>query len=82
VAPSSAYAGVRWTADGTGLLHNSALDDRSNIWLQPLDGGESRKVTRFSDQVLFAFDRSADGKMLIIARGTLTRDAVLIKDFR
>jgi Tol biopolymer transport system component len=82
VAPSTAYAGVRWTADGKGLLHNSALNDRSNIWLQPLDGGESRKVTRFSDQVLFAFDRSADGKMLIIARGTLTRDAVLIKDFR
>jgi Tol biopolymer transport system component len=82
VAPSVAYASVRWTADGKGLLHNSGLSDRANIWLQPLDGSEPRKVTRFSDQAIFAFDRSADGKTLIIARGTLTRDAVLIRNFR
>jgi hypothetical protein len=32
--------------------------------------------------VIQAFDRSADGKKLIIARGNLTRDAVLIRNFR
>src|SRR5262249_49709458 len=82
VAPSIAYAAVRWTADGKALLHNSALSDRANIWLQPMDGGAPRKVTRFPDQNIFAFDRSADWKTLIIARGTLTRDAVLIRNFR
>jgi Tol biopolymer transport system component len=82
VAPSIAYSAVRWTADGKALLHNSAVDDRANIWLQPLEGGAPRKVTHFSDQAIFAFDRSADGKTLIIARGTLTRDAVLIRNFR
>jgi Tol biopolymer transport system component len=82
VAPSVAYAAVRWTADGKGLLHNSALTDRANIWLQPLDGGAPTKVTHFSDQTIFAFDRSADGKTLIIARGMLSRDAVLIRNFR
>ena len=82
VAPAIAYAAVRWTADGKALLHNSAIGDRANIWLQPLEGGAPRKVTRFSDQAIFAFDRSADGKTLIIARGTLTRDAVLIRNFR
>ncbi|MGH9408118.1 MAG: protein kinase domain-containing protein [Vicinamibacterales bacterium] len=82
VAPSVAYAQVRWTADGTALLHNSALTDRANIWLQPLDGRPPRKVTRFADQVIFAFAPTADGKKLIIARGTLSRDAVLIKNFR
>jgi serine/threonine protein kinase/Tol biopolymer transport system component len=82
VAPSVAYAIVRWTPDGKGLLHNSALSDRANIWLQPLDGGSPRQITRFSDQTILAFDRSADGKKLIIARGMLTRDAVLIRNFR
>jgi Tol biopolymer transport system component len=82
VAPSVAYAAVRWTADGKGLLHNSALKDRANIWLQPLDGGPPRQLTKFSDQVILAFDRSADGRKLIIARGMLTRDAVLIRNFR
>jgi Tol biopolymer transport system component len=79
VAPSSAYAVVRWTADGKALLHNSALNDRANIWLQPLGGGPPRQVTHFVDQNILGFDRSADGKTLIIARGILSRDALLIK---
>ncbi|HEY3884764.1 MAG TPA: hypothetical protein VGL62_06140, partial [Vicinamibacterales bacterium] len=82
VAPSVAFAQVRWTPDGKALLHNSALADRANVWLQPLDGGPPRKVTRFSDQVIFAFEPTADGKNLIVARGTLSRDAVLIRNFR
>jgi len=82
VAPSVAYAGVRWTLDGKALLHNSALSDRANVWLQPLDGSPAHKVTHFSDQAILAFDRSVDGKNLIIARGMLTRDAVLIRNFR
>jgi Tol biopolymer transport system component len=82
VAPSSAYAMVRWTADGKALLHNSALNDRANIWLQPLVGGPARKLTSFVDQVILGFDRSRDGKQLIIARGELSRDALLIRNFR
>ena len=69
-------------ADGKALLHNSALNDRANIWLQPIAGGAPRKVTNFADQVILAFDRTPDGKRLIIARGTLNRDAVMIKNFR
>ena len=81
VVPSGTYAAVRWTADGKGLLHNSAQRDRANIWLQPLDGGPPTRVTRFGDQIVMAFDRSADGTKLYIARGALSRDAVLIKNF-
>lgn len=81
VAPSGAYLTVRWTADGKGLLHNSAVGDRANIWLQPIDGSAPRKVTRFPDQQIMAFDRSADGKHVLVARGTITRDAFLLKGF-
>jgi Tol biopolymer transport system component len=81
VAPSGAYLAVQWTADGRALMHNSGLGDRANVWLQPIDGGKPRMITRFSDQTIFAFDRSADGKSLLIARGTITRDAFLLKGF-
>lgn len=81
VAPSGAYLAVRWTADGKALLHNSAVGDRANIWLQPIEGGKPRMITRFSDQNIMAFDRSADGRSLLIARGTITRDAFLLKGF-
>ena len=82
VAPSVAYTAVRWTADGKGLLHDAGLNDRANIWLQPLAGGPARPVTHFADQVVFAFDRSADGKSLFIARGVLSRDALLLRHFQ
>ena len=82
VAPSIAYAALRWTADGKSILHNSAIDDRANIWLQPVNGGEPRKITRFGDQSILAFDRSTDGTKLYIARGALMRDAVLIRNFK
>jgi serine/threonine protein kinase/Tol biopolymer transport system component len=82
VTPSTAYAAVQWTLDGKALLHNSQPGDRSNIWLQPLSGGPARQLTRFADQLVFGFSRSLDGKQLLIARGTLSRDAMLIRNFR
>jgi len=82
VTPSTAYAAVEWTLDGKALLHNSQAGDRSNIWLQPLAGGPARQLTRFADQLVFGFSRSLDGKQLIIARGTLSRDAMLIRNFK
>ncbi len=81
VAPSGGYLMVRWTADGKALLHNSAGGDRANIWLQLIDGGKPRMITRFSEQSIMAFDRSTDGKQVLIARGTITRDAFLLKGF-
>ena len=82
VAPSVSYSTVRWTLDGKALLHNSGPNDRANIWLQPLSGGPPRQLTHFVDQNVVGFDRSVDGKSLIIARGILTRDAVIIRNFR
>jgi Tol biopolymer transport system component len=82
VSPSLSSATVRWTADGKALLHNSAIGDRANIWLQPLSGSSPRQVTRFVDQNILGFDRSTDGKHLIVARGILNRDAVMIRNFR
>ncbi len=81
ISPTN-YAMVRWTSDGKGLLHNAGLNDRKNIWLQSIDGSPPRQVTHFDDQYVLAFDVVPGGKELVIARGILSRDAVLIKNFR
>jgi len=82
VLPSTAYSAIRWTPDGRALLHNSAINDRANVWLQPLDGRPARRITNFPDLDILTFDLSPDGTRLAVARGILSRDAVRIRDFR
>ncbi len=71
-----------WTADGraiTYVLHRGGV---SNIWSQPLDGGTPKQLTDFKTDRIFAYDWSRDGKHLLLARGTVSNDVVLISDFR
>ena len=58
------------------------MNDRVNLWLQPLDGAPPRKITSFDDDSLLRFDLSPDGKHLMAVRGVLSRDAVLLENFR
>jgi serine/threonine protein kinase len=78
----SNFATVRWTSDGRSLVYAPSPNDRANIWLQPLAGGAPRQVTSFTEQDVLGFDISADGKSLIVVRGILSRDALLIRQFR
>ena len=72
---------IRWTPDGRALLLTTMPTDRRNLWRFPLDGGEPRALTNFSDQTLFRFDLTPDGKAVIASRGELTRDVMMIKGF-
>jgi Tol biopolymer transport system component len=54
----------------------------SNIWLQPVDGGQPRQLTDFKTDRIFSFDWSRDGKWLACSRGAIDNDVVLISNFR
>jgi hypothetical protein len=56
--------------------------ERMNMWLQPLSGGAPTRVTNLADQTIFKGSRSPDGKTLLIARGSQTRDAFLLTNFK
>jgi serine/threonine protein kinase len=60
------------------LTHNRA----TNIWQQPLDGGAPRQLTQFSDDEIFAFAWSPDGKQLALSRGRRKSDVVMMSNFR
>jgi serine/threonine protein kinase len=67
---------LRWTPDGSAIAFvNSAAP--SNVWLQPLDGGPARQLTRFNDLTVSDFAWSRDGLRLATARATVTNDIVL-----
>ena len=53
----------------------------SNVWAQSLKGGPPQQLTRFNEQQIFYFDWSPQGD-LVLSRGSITSDAVLIQNLR
>jgi Tol biopolymer transport system component len=68
--------------DGKAVAYVDTHEGVSNIWSQPIDGGSPQQLTRFKSDRTFSFGLSPDGRQLVLARGTQTRDVVLIRDFR
>jgi len=66
-----------WTQDSKSLvvLH---LGNRSNLWLQPIDGSEPRQLTGFDDGIVRSFAVSPDFKQIAISRGNPSAEAILI----
>jgi serine/threonine protein kinase len=79
---SSGSSILRWAEDGEALIINTAPGDRANLWRLPLDGGELERLTNFSDENLFWFEYSPDGETLVVSSGKMTRNALLIQNFR
>lgn len=73
---------VRWTPDGKAISFVFTRNGISNIFLQPLEGGEVKQLTQFTSEQIFWFDWSRDGKQLACSRGRITNDVVLISDLK
>jgi Tol biopolymer transport system component len=71
----------RWTPDGHGVAYVDRTDPK-NIWVQPIDGGSPRPLTKFTEKDVRDFAWSPDGARLAITRGTGLADIVLIKGIR
>jgi Tol biopolymer transport system component len=73
---------VSWSADGRALVYQKDVENVSNLWLLPLDGGRPRALTDWKSDKIFWFTWSRDGRRLAVARGDTFYDVMLIKDFR
>ncbi|MEJ7847837.1 MAG: DPP IV N-terminal domain-containing protein [Pyrinomonadaceae bacterium] len=73
----------RWSPDGRSLYY---LRDTSggvtNVWSFPLDDKPPKQLTDFKTEQIYNFAWSADGKQLVLARGTTTSDVLLISNFK
>ena len=79
---SSFYHGFHWSPDGVALTYINTLSGVSNLWRQPLDGGAPKQITNFKTDQIYNFAYSRDGRELAFARGSHTRDAVLISEVK
>jgi len=76
------FHGFHWSPDGRALIYINTIAGVSNLWRQPLDGGQPTQLTNFPSDRIFNFAYSRDGARIAFARGSQTSDAVLISEGR
>lgn len=81
VDPSTASR-LCWTSDGRSIVYQITRGGVTNLWAQPIDGDPPKQLTNFTSDRIFFFDLSRDGKQISLSRGTVTRDVVLIGNFK
>jgi DNA-binding winged helix-turn-helix (wHTH) protein/Tol biopolymer transport system component len=74
--------GPRWSPDGKSLQYLLYRDNATNLWEQPVAGGKPRQLTKFTSGQIFEFNWSLDGKRLLLTRGEITSDVVLLSNVR
>ena len=73
---------MRWAPSGKALQYRLTRNGASNIWEQPLAGGEPHQITKFTSGMIFDYGWSANGKQLLLAKGNETSDVILISNFK
>jgi eukaryotic-like serine/threonine-protein kinase len=71
----------KFTPDGLAVVYPIGGDkSESNLWLQPLDGKPGHQLTHFSSEAIYGFGWSPDGRKLLVGRGHIESDVVLLRD--
>jgi Tol biopolymer transport system component len=72
---------LRWSPDGKSLQYLLTKGDVTNIWEQSLSGGRGHKLTEFTSGKMFDFNWSPDGETILMSRGELSGNVVLLSQF-
>jgi Tol biopolymer transport system component/DNA-binding winged helix-turn-helix (wHTH) protein len=59
-------AKLRWMPDSSGIVYIDSPDGNNNLWVQPLAGGQPRRLTSYSDDGIFDFNFSRDGRLAVL----------------
>ncbi len=74
--------GLAWSPSGKALQYALVKNGASNVWEQPLSGEPARQVTNFASDRIATFAWSRDGKQMLLVRGDITSDVILISNFQ
>ncbi|MBD0325166.1 MAG: PD40 domain-containing protein [Pyrinomonadaceae bacterium] len=72
---------IRWTADSRAITYFVQQRGVTNIWSQPVDGQQPKRLTNFKEDLIYRFAWSKDGRTLACERGTEINDIILVSDF-
>lgn len=71
---------LQWTPDSKSIVYIDSKNGVSNLWSQPVKAGLPRRITNFTSGVIFDFANSSDGKQIILARGSVNSDVIMINN--
>ncbi len=72
----------RWAPDSKSILFRRTDTLVGNLWKQDLSGGQPTQFTDFASQKLYYFTYSRNYKDLLISRGSVLNNVVMLKNFR
>jgi len=72
---------LRFTPDNKAIAFMLTRDRATNIWKQPLSGGNIQQLTHFTSGNMFSYAFSPDGKRLAFSRGARKTDVVMMSGF-
>jgi serine/threonine protein kinase len=71
--------GFKWSPDSKSLTILTNRGGVQNLWRQPIDGGGAAPITDFKAGRIFNYQWTADGKNLLISRGNINNDLILVR---
>ncbi|PYT00877.1 MAG: hypothetical protein DMF63_06140 [Acidobacteria bacterium] len=74
--------GPVWTPDDKGITLIVSPGELQNLWLQPVDGGDAKPMTKFDVPGVARREYSRDGKRIAIVRAQGVGNAIMITDYR
>lgn len=69
---------LRWSPDGASINYIVTKKGTGNLYSQSIDGSASRQLTNFTNNRIYSFDFSSDGKQIICSRGELSGYVALL----
>jgi len=73
---------IGWQPDSKAVIYIDNHIGVSNLWSQQLDARPPKQITNFVTGLIFDFTWSYDGKQLLLARGTVNSDVILISNVK
>ncbi len=73
---------VRWSPAGASLQYLVAQNGATNIWEQPFAGGKPKQLTKFTSGRILNFSWSSDHRRLLLTRGDVASDVVMLSNLR
>ena len=80
--PFVSNSGARWSPDDRELVYRVIKNGATNLWHQPVAGGQPQPLTKFAKGEVYNFAYSSDGKKVYLSRGAQIRNAEIIKNIR